>query len=201
MIACGAGCAMTPEDCNDVIIEQVFAPLEVLGNLAFTAITFGGGSSALAGVKTAVNLAMEASEKILLKNKLRDELKDAIEDAFKQTQEYQDLCAREDELCKEARDYFTEHSLDVLVDAADDGEVDAETLAALDPTGIASLVLAFNYPICSDVDGDGIGDSHDNCPEDANNDQLDSDLDGVGDLCDNCPNFPNKDQLDTGCGF
>ena len=37
-----------------------------------------------------------------------------------------------------------------------------------------------------DVDGDGIGDSLDNCPTIANANQADGDGDGVGDVCDNC---------------
>ena len=35
-----------------------------------------------------------------------------------------------------------------------------------------------------DSDGDGIEDSSDNCPNDANSDQADNDRDGLGDICD-----------------
>jgi subtilisin-like proprotein convertase family protein len=37
-----------------------------------------------------------------------------------------------------------------------------------------------------DADGDGVGDDCDNCPDDANVDQLDDDGDGFGDACDVC---------------
>jgi len=47
-----------------------------------------------------------------------------------------------------------------------------------------------------DSDGDGIGDSVDNCPA-IPNDQTDSDFDRYGDLCDSCPTVPNPSQTPT----
>lgn len=41
-------------------------------------------------------------------------------------------------------------------------------------------------PATLDGDGDEVPDVVDNCPLDANRDQIDRDLDGVGDVCDNC---------------
>jgi len=68
-----------------------------------------------------------------------------------------------------------------------------------------------------DTDGDGHLNGVDNCPWDANADQLDTDGDGEGDVCDrtptgdddednidnatdNCRTMPNEDQLDEGDG-
>ena len=61
-----------------------------------------------------------------------------------------------------------------------------------------------------DTDNDGVPDTHDNCPNIPNGDQLDSDDDGQGDVCDddadndgvldqddNCPIVYNPDQLDS----
>lgn len=48
-----------------------------------------------------------------------------------------------------------------------------------------------------DVDGDGVLNAADNCPERYNVDQHDEDGDGVGDVCDNCPTIANKNQADT----
>ncbi|MEZ4442394.1 MAG: thrombospondin type 3 repeat-containing protein [Polyangiaceae bacterium] len=42
-----------------------------------------------------------------------------------------------------------------------------------------------------DIDGDGVVNTQDNCPTDANADQADADMDGKGDVCDACPNDPN----------
>jgi len=49
----------------------------------------------------------------------------------------------------------------------------------------------------NDIDGDGVPDGQDNCPNIPNPDQADSDGDGVGDACDNCPDTPNPDQADA----
>lgn len=50
---------------------------------------------------------------------------------------------------------------------------------------------------CVDTDGDGVCDSEDNCPANANSNQADQDGDGVGDVCDNCPTVANPGQEDS----
>lgn len=50
---------------------------------------------------------------------------------------------------------------------------------------------------CDDVDGDGVCDDVDNCPDYANTDQVDADADDFGDACDNCPDVANADQTDA----
>lgn len=54
-------------------------------------------------------------------------------------------------------------------------------------------------PCTADIDGDGVGDSSDNCPAASNPDQADVDGDGVGDDCDNCPTVSNPDQNICAC--
>ena len=49
----------------------------------------------------------------------------------------------------------------------------------------------------ADVDGDGVLNAADNCPERYNADQHDEDGDGVGDVCDNCPTIANTNQSDV----
>jgi hypothetical protein len=57
-------------------------------------------------------------------------------------------------------------------------------------TGAAYLYgCIYQSPECladADGDGDGRGNMCDNCPDDANADQIDSDRDGIGDVCDDC---------------
>jgi hypothetical protein len=85
---------------------------------------------------------------------------------------------------------------------------------ALDPNDPAAFVVglalvaavvgnesgSFNITLIvvdtTDTDGDGVGDSLDNCPTTPNANQLDTDGDGVGDACDNCIGDANPDQAD-----
>ena len=60
----------------------------------------------------------------------------------------------------------------------------------------ASSSWISNFTVDHDSDSDGTTDSADNCPSDANADQLDGDGDGVGDTCDNSPFVSNPDQAD-----
>lgn len=83
---------------------------------------------------------------------------------------------------------------------------DWETLSAGD---VAATAKMYGAP-AGDQDTDGVPDSSDNCPKDANASQLDTDGDKVGDVCDtdddgdgvadaqdNCDKNPNPSQLDT----
>jgi hypothetical protein len=80
-----------------------------------------------------------------------------------------------------------------------------ETIVKITPKGSAGGV--------ADLDGDGVPDNVDNCPNIPNADQVDSDGNGTGDICDpasqdfdgdnvpdaidNCPGAFNPDQLDA----
>ena len=77
------------------------------------------------------------------------------------------------------------------------------------PGGVATGSSYPPVPSC-DPEGDGVSDSNDNCPSDANNDQANNDGDAEGDACDadddndgaadttdNCPSVANPDQTDT----
>jgi len=46
----------------------------------------------------------------------------------------------------------------------------------------------------TDRDGDGVANDKDNCPDDANKDQLDTDADGKGDACDPAAPAPPSDE-------
>lgn len=54
--------------------------------------------------------------------------------------------------------------------------------------GVFNKVSSCDNPPPSDSDADGVADSSDNCPNDANADQADNDNDGIGNVCDSTPN-------------
>jgi hypothetical protein len=89
--------------------------------------------------------------------------------------------------------------IDLLVGFTLQGQVTAFFDGA-DPVPTGSQLAFQTYvaqaPDFPDRDGDGVDDTFDNCPNDANSDQADSDKDGLGDACDNCPFNENPDQLD-----
>ncbi len=64
------------------------------------------------------------------------------------------------------------------------------------PGDVALRIVEYEAFEPPDNDEDTVPDPKDNCPHDANPDQLDSDFDGLGDVCDNCPFVKNRYQED-----
>jgi uncharacterized protein (TIGR03382 family) len=76
------------------------------------------------------------------------------------------------------------------------------TVTAVDPSGNETVVACSTGLDLSDRDrdNDGIVDASDNCPDDPNEDQLDSDFDQVGDVCDDTPYDGLLAEGSGGCG-
>ncbi|MGB5326390.1 MAG: thrombospondin type 3 repeat-containing protein [Pseudomonadales bacterium] len=79
---------------------------------------------------------------------------------------------------------FRGQSVAFLTEAAD------EATGSLVEAGLDAMRITH---IEADADSDGVADGSDNCPNTANNNQLDSDGDGQGNVCDPFPNDPNND--------
>ena len=79
-------------------------------------------------------------------------------------------------------------------------DLNPENVAVTDEFNQSFDVTPVSGEFCflSDIDGDGVPDRDDNCPEHYNPDQSDEDdADGVGDICDNCALSPNGPDLGT----
>ena len=68
--------------------------------------------------------------------------------------------------------------------------------ATFTPTLTPIPTDTYTPTMSADIDGDGIINGLDNCPNDPNPGQQDGDNDGVGDACDNCPEKRNPGQQD-----
>jgi hypothetical protein len=79
-------------------------------------------------------------------------------------------------------------------DTDGDGTANCNDGCPTDPAKITPGQCGCGVPDL-DSDGDSIFDCHDNCPHNPNPLQMDTDGDGVGNSCDNC-NLPNHDQMD-----
>ena len=66
--------------------------------------------------------------------------------------------------------------------------MDVNYLAVGGAAEIVENLAAFLVVPAPDADQDGVTDETDNCPDDANPDQVDTDEDGIGDVCDDTPN-------------
>jgi hypothetical protein len=122
---------------------------------------------------------------------------------------------------KSVGDTSTDYASDVAADSAGNSYIAGYFLGTAtfgqggpNPTVLTSAgdydIFVAKYSGVIDTDADGIIDDEDNCPLDANPDQLDSDLDAQGDACDsdddndgvldtadNCPFSANAAQADA----
>jgi hypothetical protein len=121
MVQCGVGCAKSSGHCANAIISQVTSVFDVATNIVAAVASFGGSTA----VKATVKLTLSAAGRAELRQKILDELIET---------------AAEGVLMEEL-----ETAAEALTNAAEVGTLD---VTALDPTGIASLVQAFNQPIC-----------------------------------------------------
>ncbi len=145
MVPCAAGCAKTAEICSDQIIEQVLAPLEVLGNITLAVLTAGGSTAATAAARASI-VGVRTSLSVAAKQSLKESLEAAIRNTPNLVRK---LVPSELEVTEALAAQYVSLYADALVDSAElDNHVELSELSALDPTGIAGLVDAFNHPIC-----------------------------------------------------
>jgi Fascin domain len=136
--SCAAGCAKTEAACAQNTTDQVLSVLEVVANVGLAVATAGGSTAATAGAKaaaTASKVAMKSSAKFAA----RVTKQEAVAIIRKQAKE----------AGKSLSEAAVQTYADAVVQAGTTGEFDPEVLAGLDPTGVASVVVAYAKPVCT----------------------------------------------------
>lgn len=139
-VQCGLGCATSQADCAKEMTEQVVSVLNVIGTVVGTVLTGGAATAVKAGATIAV------------KNAIRQGVMAAADEAAKKgvrtliTQSSKEAIKRNImDLAKDQGKALAEGQAENLAKIAVGEDFD---YASLDPTGIASLVQAYNKPIC-----------------------------------------------------
>lgn len=130
---CGAGCAANATECAEAITEQIVSVLDVIGTALSTVVTAGGATAAKAAVTTAVKAGVKTAVDKAAKKGVSAATKAAAKKAIR-------------DLAKDAGQTLTENQIEELAKASVGEDFD---YTSLDPTGIASLVKAYNYPVCN----------------------------------------------------
>lgn len=129
-VNCGAGCASSADECAGAITDQVVSVLDVAANIALTVATSGGGTAAKAAITTS---AKSAAHRVMAKGVSKAAMKKKMR-----------------ELANEAGQTIQEKQLEIMASMAMGEDFDPYEL---DPTGVASIVKAYNKPVCNGTGG------------------------------------------------
>ena len=147
---CGASCAKSVSACTFSIINQVESTASIALNVASLVLTAGAATPA-------INLARQAAKnagKRTLSAIARKEMKDRAEETIRKALTARRNLGKIEKIQGKLDDAAqVSDNAELMVKAYEDGEFDwtilvPTTLADFDPTGILSVVQAFNKPIC-----------------------------------------------------
>lgn len=164
-VDCGAACAKSSGDCALAVTDQVVSVTDIVSTIALSVVTGGAGGAAkqvaTKGAKTAVKVGTkaavrhgakqsmkQAAKKLgrVSKSKIKASLKtmrakarrSGNKDAEKLTDEDIERIADALDKARTAAELGTDPPMDIL-----------EVMEMADPTGVMSVVQAYNKPICS----------------------------------------------------
>jgi hypothetical protein len=127
-VNCGAGCAATKDECAEAITDQVVSVLDTIATVTTTVLSFGAGTAAKTAATTAAKATVKNAAKGGIKNMSKAQIKALIQ-----------------KQARKAGKELAEAELENLAKAQMGDDFDFESL---DPTGIASIVKAYNKPVC-----------------------------------------------------
>jgi hypothetical protein len=145
---CAAGCATNANTCAQATTDQVLSVLQAVSSIALEAVSFGTSTAVVrgieAGVKAGTKLGVSAAAKSMTTAVTRKTVVDAIQNAA--VSAGKSIATTEAETIATALGTYDVQALGQVAAGADPPDFD---WTSLDPTGIASIVQAYNHPVCA----------------------------------------------------
>lgn len=142
--ACGMGCAVDANTCAQVTSDQVLSVVSTAASIALTAVSGGAGGTLIQAAKMGAKTAVKEAGKQLAKGITKEAVKGAIKGVAKQVGK--DVAESTLETWGTALVTYDLTSAAYTSAGQDPPDFD---LTSLDPTGISSIVMAYNYPKCA----------------------------------------------------
>ena len=152
-VSCAANCGVSSAACAEGITNMVVGPFVVVGSVASLVFTGGAGNAAIMAAKIAVSVAKMAAKagvKAIIKAGLKAGASALARTVAKQAAKkviVKTLLKAGKKIGKKALDKAAEEFM-ASSESGGGFTFDPKDLAALDPTGIASAVMAFVKPMC-----------------------------------------------------
>lgn len=129
---CGAACASNQDTCASKILEQIVSVLQVAENVLEIVATAGGAAALKTSAKIAIKAMFDTAKKAIAKG--------ATKEAFIKLMK---------KVAQKAGKSFSQAAAEkCYVKAASNSSFDWKDFSALDPTGIADVVIAFTNDVC-----------------------------------------------------
>jgi hypothetical protein len=133
-VRCGMGCAKTQDACAQNTTDQVMSVLEAVANVGLEVATAGASTAATTGAKAGLGMSKAGAK--FAGNVTKSTVKSTIVQYGKK-------------IGKDIAENAAETYAQAVTQAGTTGEFDPSVLAGLDPTGIASIVVAYTKPVCT----------------------------------------------------
>lgn len=153
---CAAGCATNANTSAQATTDQVLSVLQAVSSIALEAVSLGTSTAVVggleAGVKAGTKLGVSAAARSMTTAVTRKTVVDAIQNAA--VGAGKSIATTEAETIATALGTYDVQALGQVAAGADPPDFD---WTSLDPTGIASIVQAYNHPVCRRTSARHIG--------------------------------------------
>lgn len=142
--ACGAGCATNEAACAQATSDQVLSVVSAVASIAASAFTGGAGGAAIQGATNGAKVGVNTAAKTLTKSVTKATVKETLRaQALKQGKSIAESTL---ETWGTA---LATYDTNVAIYASAGQDPPDFDWASLDPTGISSIIQAYNKPVCA----------------------------------------------------